>query len=282
MEGMKKLRPVTYMVSPFDVPGANEFGMYHLRTDGSSFLRSLKAHLVDSGDNLPDSIIDRVVALRGLVVKCHGLTEAMDWRGHPELVFSLAYQDGLLDSLGRMILMFNTGEYSHVPHIRHMITDYDDLLKIAVERHRYWDASYIGGYLNAMLGVALNYDDWRTLPLYELFNPDDFPLEVEPVDRVAQDPADPETTDQNMTEDKSETGSSAEEESADEPGKQDWLPELYTEGEIVTALAGMEDEYPKLFEEAKKLIDSAPEPYVFQHTPFLHGVTENYVPPALI
>ena len=118
IEGMKDLRPATYVVSPFEVPNADEFGMHHVRTDGSSFLRSLKAHLVDSGDNLPDSIFKRIVALRDLVEECHRLTEEMDWRGHPELVFSLAYQDGLLDSLGRMTLMFNTGEYSHLPHIR--------------------------------------------------------------------------------------------------------------------------------------------------------------------
>jgi hypothetical protein len=47
-------------------------------------------------------------------------------------------------------------------------------------------------------------------------------------------------------------------------------------------LIGIADEYPRLLEEARELVDKSPTPYVPQHMPFLHGVTENYVPPSLM
>jgi hypothetical protein len=278
IEGMKQLRPATYIVSPFDVPDAGEFGTYHIKTGGASFLRSLKAHLVELGDNLPDSVFERITAFRDRVLECHNLAEVMDWREHPELVFSLAYQDGLLDSLGRMTLTFNTGEYSHIPHLEHMIRSYHDLLGVAVERRRYWDASYIDGYLNAMWAVVLNQDNWDDCPLYELFDPDNFPPEVESPEKVTHDER---NANSESVADEFVVDSSIDE-STEEPEEQDWLPKLHTQDEILNVLIGIADEYPRLLEEARDLVDKSPTPYVPQHMPFLHGVTENYVPPSLM
>ena len=168
IESMDSLRPVTYVVSPFDVPDADKFKLRHIKTDGSTFLRSLKEHLINIGENLPDKIFGRIEALREVAAKAHTITSDMDWRNHPELVYSLAYQDGLIDALGRMITLFDTGDYTYIRHIRHTAAEYDGLLQTAIEKHRYWDAAYIDGYRNAHVCMLLENAEVSTLPLYEI------------------------------------------------------------------------------------------------------------------
>jgi hypothetical protein len=275
IEGMKELRPATYVVSPFEMPTASEFGLRQLKTDGTTFVRSLKAHLITASRNLPDSIYKRIDVLLDRVAQCHEKTSAMAWRSCPPLIFSLSYQDGLLDSLGRMIIQSNTGEYSHLPHVEHVVESYNNLLDVAVDRRRYWDASYIHGYRNAFYALLLDEDEIGEIPLYELFDPEALPPEVEMSDAGANDQQDQSDYSPGQVE-------CLEDQVSSEASRDDqWLPEMHSQEEIVEIISGLENQYPKMLEEARQMVRKLPEPYVPQHTVFLDGVTERYIPPAI-
>jgi hypothetical protein len=175
LEGMGKLRPPAYVVTPFESAEAASMGLRHIRTDGSHFARSLKAHLVEENVLLPDDSVSAVASLEELVRECHGETAEMAFREHPILVFSLAYQDGLLDIVTRIRDRRMTGEYNSRAHVHELVHTYTHLLHVAVERARYWDASYIDGYLNGLLSLLMGEEAIEHLPLYEFFDPEDFP-----------------------------------------------------------------------------------------------------------
>jgi hypothetical protein len=109
-------------------------------------------------------------------------------------------------------------------------------------------------------------------------DPDNFPPEVESAENVTyyeRDANSESVADEFMVD-------SSIDELTEESEEQDWLPKLHTQEEILNVLIGIADEYPRLLEEARELVDKSPTPYVPQHMPFLHGVTENYVPPSLM
>jgi hypothetical protein len=276
IESMGAMRPVTYVVSPFDVPDADKFKLRHIKTDGSTFLRSLKHHLVALGKNLPDEIFERIRSLRKLAAGCHVATSAMDWRGHPELVFSLAYQDGLIDGFGKTMAQFDTGDFTHIPHVQHIVASYDRLLSTAIEKHSYWDAAYIDGYRNALFCLLLEDSAVSTLPLYEMFDEDDFPPEVNDVSWEQPDTPDGDAPEPECSEDTAVA--TGEDESLAEH-----LPATLSQDELLNILAGMEESYPRLFEEAQHIISRLPEgdDYVPQHTTFLDGITGQYSPPSI-
>ena len=56
---------------------------------------------------------------------------------------------------------------------------------------------------------------------------------------------------------------------------------MLSQDELLDILAGMEERYPKLFQEAGRIVSSLPEGYVPQHIAFLDGVTGNYSPPSI-
>jgi len=247
IEGMGALRPVTYVVSPFEISDADRFKLRHIKTDGSTFLRSLKNHLINMGENLPDKIYERIESLRTVVADCHASTAAMDWRGHPELIYSLAYQDGLLDGFGKTMTQFDTGDFTHIPHIQHVAASYDRLLHIAVEKNRYWDAAYIDGYQNALICLLMEDSEISLIPLYEVFNVGDFPPEVEDGDDADEDNehvqlgAEESEDTHEDSEVNEEPTSDSDEEAEEEPEDGRQLPSVLSQDELLNILAGMEE-----------------------------------------
>jgi hypothetical protein len=210
---------------------------------------------------LPDDIYERIESLRELIAKAHKITADMDWRNHPELFYSLTYQDGALDAFGKMLSLFSTGDTTNIHHIKHIWADYDKLLRVAIDKERYWDAAYIDGYRNAQICLLMEDDDLRMFPLYEFFDEDDFP----PEEDSSWQPSE-EAEGDNPTEEEDSEEKQVEEEAQK-------LPTLLSQDELLEMLAGINEQYPKLFEEANSLISSLPEGTIPQHIPFLDGVT---------
>jgi hypothetical protein len=262
LEGMGKLRPAAFFVSPFESDEARAFGMKHIRTDGTHFVRSLKAHLVERGTSLADERIGIVASLREYVSEAHLLTADMNFREHPLLVYSLAYQDGLLDSIDRVRAQARTGEYNDRDRVHQLVHSHEHLLHEAVQRRRYWDASYIDGYMNGL--ILLLTDDAGAvsgLPLYELFDPNDFP-----------------STSGMAGQAEREAGSAAGEQQAPTADEADRPapPTLLGEEELVSYLEPAAEDIPELVTEATRILTRVPEGQVPQHTPFLHGVLDDH------
>jgi hypothetical protein len=264
IEGMGELRPVAYFVSPYESSEADELGLRHVKTDGSHFLRSLKTHLVEKDVLLPDSAIGKTLAMRDIVAECHIKTVEMNWRENPEIVFSLAYQDGLLDALDRLGANAHTGEYSDRHSLGHKASNYYHLLGVAVERGRLWDAAYVEGYFNGLVVLLSDAEDADFVPLYELFDAELYgTLLADADDEGEVIPASDSISD------------SADSEGENREESEDW-PRILTESQLLSLLGGIASEMPAVIEEGRGIVAEVGN-LVPQHTPFLNGLGEQKV-----
>lgn len=269
MEGMGKLRPISYFVGPFDSSEADALGLRHIKTDGTHFLRSLKEHLQDSGDLLPDEVLDRPRNLRHYLAAAHKETVDMDWRSHPEIFFSLAYQDGMLDAFDRINSQRITGEYTDSEHVRATLRTYSHLHHVAVERNRYWDAAYINGYLNGLMTLVVNEKELELLPFYELFE--------DPVYGFASE----EEGDDSQSESELHLDEEADdlEEAIDDGDDADddpteFIPAHWSEDELIETLEGLFEAVPEALKEVQRFLTGLGPDMVPQHPPFLDGVMD--------
>lgn len=267
LESMGQLRPVAYFVSPFESAEAEDLGLRHLKTDGTHFLRSVKAHLVEKDALIADSGYDRIENLREVVRECHELTVGMNWRENPLLVFSIAYQDGLLDALNRMLSQWKTGEYSGPNHVAHTAVSYDRLLHIAVERCRFWDAAYIDGYANGLIVLGAGEGAERAVPMYELFDGEAFAPAQAATDADSQE-------DREAVAEAPQDGSREDEQQAESDASEDDGPHCPSEEEVLSHLEGLASALPAVLEEGSRIVGGLPEGIVPQHTPFLYGVMD--------
>lgn len=265
MASMGKLKPVSFFVGPFDSPEANALGLRHLKTSGTNFLRSLKAHLVESEDLLDDQVIERARRAHRIVLNAYTQTLDMNWREHPELVFSLSYQDGLIDALNRIMSQWMTGEYTDPGHISHTVDSYERLLHTAIERRRFYDGAYIHGYLNGLSLLLMDDEAIDTLPLYETFEDDEF-FETATAEDLPE--GDEESLESSLQPEPSDLPSA--EETDDTPA---WS-QLLSEAQLLDYLDGVLDTFPAMSADVDRILKGIPIDMVPTHTPFLGGVID--------
>lgn len=267
MDGMGKLRPISYFVGPYESTEAQTLGLRHIKTDGAHFLRVLKAELVKSGDLLPDEVLQRAFILEDVARDAHTKTAEMDWKGRPELVFSLAYQDGLIDILSRIRSQWRTGEYTDPNAVHGKFHSYSHLLQVALERERYWDAAYINGYRMGLMLLLLDDEDLDLIALYELF---DDPIYGQAIDESGFDDMESDEPEEVDAENEGDEPSGhADVEDDDGP----WSL-IISEDELVDLLDGVFEYFPAAGEEARRIAARMGPDMVPDHTPFLSGVMD--------
>ena len=169
IERMGAFRPRAYVVTPVDSPTATAFGLKHLKTDGGHFAHQLKARLQESGDHIPDSRLDRAAWFQQVVLSAHTPSALLLEKPNNFAVFTQAYQDGLLAALGRVGLMRHKGAYSEPRAVSDIVHTYGHLFDKAIGLRRYFDASYIEGYMAATKSLLLSDDDALKLPIVQAF-----------------------------------------------------------------------------------------------------------------
>ena len=140
-----------------------------IQTDGRYFIEKLKEELVKEELMLPDSRFEKLDELLFWVSQAHHeLIDFDSFSKYPELIYTSAYQEGLLHALERIKTRRNTGEYSDLHHIHHTAHSYQRLHKGAVRMKKYFDASYIEGYLDGLLCLVI--DDYvNEIPMFYLY-----------------------------------------------------------------------------------------------------------------
>jgi hypothetical protein len=169
IERMGAFRPRAYVVTPVDSPTATDFGLKHLKTDGGHFAHQLKARLQESGDHIPDSRLDRAAWFQQVVLSAHSPSALLLEKPNNFAVFTQAYQDGLLAALGRVGLMRHKGAYSEPRAVSDIVHTYGHLFDKAIGLRRYFDASYIEGYMAATKSLLLSDEDALKLPIVQAF-----------------------------------------------------------------------------------------------------------------
>lgn len=255
LKGLARSRPPAYLVTPFTTERADQFGLKIIKTDGTHFLHTLKARLVEDDLLFPDSVLGRVQALCYQAHLARQVIERSEWRTNAALYYSLAYLDGIDDATGRSLSRAASGEIMEKNHLAHVIRTYDRLLVKAIELERWWDAAYVDGYRIALYSFFMEDKDLRKIELFQAFDSSDYPG-VE--DKDDEDGEDVEISD-------------------DEPPRS--LPALPDPQAVLdkfkasqtTALASIEKDF-------QNVISTMPTTGVPRHTPFIDGLIDDDEP----
>jgi hypothetical protein len=148
---MRGLRPQSYVVT---LDRANEgrfrsLGLVPIITDGTYFIEQLKARLVRARAMVPDSAYAGVRTLLLKTTALHArLGREIDLQRHPDLAYTLFYQDGLVHACGRILSLRDSGYYSHACNPEAAARTYDHLRRQAIRERNYARAAYMTGYMD--------------------------------------------------------------------------------------------------------------------------------------
>ncbi|MCK4462401.1 MAG: hypothetical protein KAW46_11395, partial [candidate division Zixibacteria bacterium] len=107
-----------------------------------------------------DEIYDEISTLRYLIGLQH--TEFSEKHSHvdiPQVVYALAYQDGMMHAFDRAIQRRKTGEYSDPATVAQVFDIYTSIRKQKLRQKRYDDVAYVQGYLMALRYMMLGLED---------------------------------------------------------------------------------------------------------------------------
>lgn len=89
------------------------------------------------------------------------------------MVHALAYQDGLQHAFERILAKIPSGHYSDPHSTYHVVPSYMAVVRGAIRKRAYIDASYARGYLNALMSLEMTDEEADGLPLYIVWGMDD-------------------------------------------------------------------------------------------------------------
>lgn len=165
------------MPRPFIVTLDEEFdtsrypGAALVLTDASYFLEELKLAIAERSQCfLPDERLEDVAIIADLIARVHlNMVNSIPVKKYPMVIYSAAYQDGLLDALCRVDNRRHTGEYSHTCDVRKTVIKYEDYRRDAIRGRDYWNAAYIEGYIAGLLFLIAGDEERRSVPIYFFF-----------------------------------------------------------------------------------------------------------------
>lgn len=173
-DDMNDYAPRAYIVSPFELPAKeDDFGLQHIKTSGIHFLRELKREMFGHCF-LPDDSYDRLAALHDEVFDADQVAKAVNHKDYPAVIYCWSYHDGMKDACFRIANRRGSGEYSDRHHVQGMARKYQEMAERAYEQERFYDTAYIEGYLNCLMVLMDDEDEFFPLvPRYFVYGSDD-------------------------------------------------------------------------------------------------------------
>ena len=169
---MGGLRPQSYIVTLDDAADSRlrAHGLTPIYTDGAFFLHRLKAELVNRTCMLADARFDAVYECLDLLKSLHAaMGNSIDSRRHPEVLYCLSYQDGLIHAFERIIELRKTGHYSHQCNVGETVLSYEKSRRTALAARCYLDVAYIDGFINGHCFLIYPDEMRAAVPLYYVF-----------------------------------------------------------------------------------------------------------------
>jgi NAD-dependent SIR2 family protein deacetylase len=142
-------------------------------TSAGFFVEQLKRKLVEDKLMLPDQQYDGIDKAHEDVGIEHQKTSRLGLAKHPDSMYSMFYQDGLLHALERLLNTKKSGENSCATHMINVIRSYDALIKKRLHEGNYPDVAYFTGYQAGLVHFLLDRKRRRLVPMYFLFGSDD-------------------------------------------------------------------------------------------------------------
>ncbi|MDD2619042.1 MAG: SIR2 family protein [Syntrophomonadaceae bacterium] len=172
LKEMNGLMPHAYIVTLDDnaLEKFRDINLTPIITDATYFVSNLKNILIDDSLIIPDEILDSVPLMLHKVQTEHDLLSAVfNIKEHPEVVFSLCYQDGLIHAFERIMARRNTGEYSDPYRISRIINSYFKWKSQKLKKKLYHDVAYMEGYINGLTYLLIDDERGIEVPVYFLF-----------------------------------------------------------------------------------------------------------------
>lgn len=153
-ESLGNLKPHFFIVSP-DESLTEKFknkNVTVINTLGSTFIKRIKKQLIEDKFILDSELLYSLTSAT-LEIALNEHDKANE-RFHKEknslIIYSLAYQDGIIHSLKRIIARRCYGEYLNPSFLYDSIISYEDLYEDYADNGSMFDASYLCGYAHAM------------------------------------------------------------------------------------------------------------------------------------
>jgi hypothetical protein len=138
-------------------------------TSATHFIHEFKKKLVSEKLMVPDQQFEGIERAIEEVRKEHYKLSSLELTQHPDALYSLSYQDGLLHSFERLLATKKSGENSCATHIAKIINYYESLIKGKIRKGYYPDVAYFTGYLSGLLYFLLDDKKRNFIPTYFLF-----------------------------------------------------------------------------------------------------------------
>lgn len=144
-----------------------ELGLEPIYTAGEYFLHVLIHKLQASGCLISEDIINIVQRELEIIIEKHyQLADKIRMSDHPEVIFCLSYQDGMIHAFEHFLHHINYGESLCRGNIRNMLISYNTLIKYKQRHKRWYDVAYLKGYFAGYLFVFLDENDRKYSPHY--------------------------------------------------------------------------------------------------------------------
>ncbi len=123
-------------------------------TSGEYFIHSLKNILRENGSIINTGIEEDIEINLSIINDLHQKVSKINIKNFPSVIYTLAYQDGVIHAWERYLKMNKTGEYNRPGYIGRLAGQYQNIAKKCHGSKNYWDESYYEGYINGLVLIA--------------------------------------------------------------------------------------------------------------------------------
>lgn len=123
-------------------------------TSGTYFIHQLKLEPIQRGAIKNYSVYPIIYSTLDDIEKLHNEISRIDLSMYPSVIYSLAYQDGVIHAFERFLQNYHTGEYNCPDVIGRLGRGYEKIVAECHASQNYWDEAYYEGYLNGVVLIG--------------------------------------------------------------------------------------------------------------------------------
>lgn len=123
-------------------------------TSGTYFVHQLKLTLIEKEAIRNCSVYPIIQEALDTVLELHENVSRIDMNAYPSVIYTLAYQDGVIHAFERFLQNYHTGEYNCPDIIGTIGKGYEKIVRDCNKAENYWDQAYYEGYLNGVILIG--------------------------------------------------------------------------------------------------------------------------------
>lgn len=194
-QGLGSFARAHYLVSPFitdeeSIELKEKLGIISIKTDATHFLEVVKRHMSENLCFSRDKTFSFIAAqAEEFRVMHYKFVKSFQIKTHPHIIFSVAYQDGVIHAYERILDRMLTGEFASLHEVKSRIEGYSTKIARYKRERNYWDTAYFSGYQNGLIQflMANNSHDEEAPTVPECYHPGSGEMYLEEYDEKIRD-----------------------------------------------------------------------------------------------